>query len=144
MITKILPWLIALVYLVSPYDLLPDFLAGPGWLDDLVVLALAWWWATRFRRVYQTHKGPWARNRSGQGASSNGGRQAREAPYEDEDPHKILGVEKGASKEDIKAAYLKLAAQYHPDKVQHLGKEFQELAHKKFIAIQKAYDAIIK
>jgi DnaJ-class molecular chaperone len=53
-------------------------------------------------------------------------------------------VKRGASKEEIKAAYKKLVAQYHPDKVQHLGKEFQELAHKKFVAIQRAYDVLMK
>ncbi|MDY6951090.1 MAG: DnaJ domain-containing protein [Thermodesulfobacteriota bacterium] len=44
----------------------------------------------------------------------------------------------------IKAAYKKLAAQYHPDKVQHLGREFQDLAHKKFVAIQQAFDLLMK
>jgi DnaJ like chaperone protein len=35
-----------------------------------------------------------------------------------------------------------MAAQYHPDKVQHLGEDFQRLAHEKFVAIQKAYEKI--
>jgi uncharacterized membrane protein YkvA (DUF1232 family) len=143
MITKYLPWLVALLYFIIPYDLVPDFMVGPGWLDDLGVLALAWWWAARFRKIYQTRGDPRAHSKSQRGPSG-GRRQAREKDYEDDDPYKILGVEQGASKEDIKAAYKKLAAQYHPDKVQHLGKEFQEMAHEKFIAIQEAYDMLMK
>jgi DnaJ-class molecular chaperone len=53
-------------------------------------------------------------------------------------------VQPGASEQEIRAAYKRLAAQYHPDKVQHLGREFQELAHNKFVAIQKAYDVLMK
>lgn len=143
MITKYLPWLVALLYFIIPYDLVPDFMVGPGWLDDLGVLALAWWWAARFRRIYQTQGDPRAQSKSQRGPS-DGGHQAKEKDYGDDAPHKILGVEQGASKEDIRAAYKKLAAQYHPDKVQHLGKEFQEMAHKKFVAIQKAYDTLMK
>lgn len=60
-----------------------------------------------------------------------------------EDPFRILGLKPGASGEEIKAAYKRLAAQYHPDKVQHLGKDFQKLAHEKFIAIQKAYNELV-
>ena len=30
-------------------------------------------------------------------------------------PYKTLGLEKGASDEDIKQAYIQLAKQYHPD-----------------------------
>jgi DnaJ-class molecular chaperone len=33
-------------------------------------------------------------------------------------------------------------SRYHPDKVAHLGKEFQELAHKKLLAIQRAYEIL--
>lgn len=36
-----------LVYLVSPVDLIPDFLPGIGSLDDLVVTALVLRWAGR-------------------------------------------------------------------------------------------------
>jgi uncharacterized membrane protein YkvA (DUF1232 family) len=133
---KYLPWLIALLYLINPYDLVPDFAVGPGWIDDFAVLGLAFWWASRLRRAYQAR---------GTGTSSSG-REQTMPPEEDaeSDPYGVLGVQPGASKEEIRAAYKKLAAQYHPDKVQHLGKEFQELAHKKFVAIQKAYDALMK
>ena len=32
-----------------------------------------------------------------------------------------------------------MANKYHPDKVVHLGKEFEEIAEKRFKEIQKAY-----
>jgi uncharacterized membrane protein YkvA (DUF1232 family) len=142
MMTKYLPWLIALLYFICPYDILPDWVLGPGWLDDLGVLALAWWWATRLKGAYQARGGP--RGHSSRQQDTTGDHdQTKEESYEDEDPYSILGVKRGASKEEIKAAYRKLVAQYHPDKVQHLGKEFQELAHKKFVAIQRAYDVLM-
>ena len=37
---KIIYIILALLYVLLPYDLLPDFLAGLGWLDDAVVLGL--------------------------------------------------------------------------------------------------------
>jgi DnaJ like chaperone protein len=58
------------------------------------------------------------------------------------DPYAVLGVPEGASQDDIRAAYRQLAAQYHPDKLAHLGEEFQSLAEQKFKAIQSAYDAL--
>lgn len=51
----------------------------------------------------------------------------------DKDYYKTLGVEKGASKEDIKKAYKKLAKKYHPD----LNKDNPE-AEKKFKEINEA------
>ena len=56
----------------------------------------------------------------------------------------ILGVDRSATDDEIKKAYRKLAVKYHPDKVQHLGKEFQELAHERFTAINKAYEILVK
>lgn len=137
MIKKYLPWLIALLYFINPYDVLPDFLLGPGWLDDLAVFGLALWWFSRLKRAYQPS-----------GTSREYARKEQRAPHAqeapEEDPYEILGLKSGASREEIKAAYKKLAAQYHPDKVQHLGQEFQDLAHKKFVAVQKAYDTLMK
>jgi DnaJ-domain-containing protein 1 len=58
------------------------------------------------------------------------------------DPYEVLGVPRGASTEEIRAAYLRLIAQYHPDKVMHLGKEFQDLAKEKTQAIVLAYEML--
>ena len=35
---KYLLYLLAILYALSPYDLIPDFLIGVGWIDDLIVL----------------------------------------------------------------------------------------------------------
>jgi len=51
-------------------------------------------------------------------------------------------VNRGASAGEIKSAYRKLANKYHPDKVDHLGEEFKELAEKKFKDIQEAYQKL--
>jgi DnaJ like chaperone protein len=51
-----------------------------------------------------------------------------------------LGLEKGASAEEIKKAYRKLSMQYHPDKVAHLGDEFRGIAENKMKEINAAYD----
>jgi DnaJ-class molecular chaperone len=54
----------------------------------------------------------------------------------------VLGLEPGAEAAEIRAAYRRLAAQYHPDKVAHLGAEFQRLAEQKFKTIQAAYEQL--
>lgn len=63
----------------------------------------------------------------------------REEPF---DPYEVLGVNRGATKEDIRYAYLDIIKQYHPDKVCHLGSEFQCLAEEKTRAINRAYDML--
>ncbi|CAJ35418.1 molecular chaperone DnaJ [Methanocella arvoryzae] len=49
------------------------------------------------------------------------------------DYYEVLGVEKGASTDDIKRAYRKLALQYHPDRNKEAG------AEEKFKEISEAY-----
>jgi len=59
-------------------------------------------------------------------------------------PFTILGVESTASNDEIKKAYWRLASQYHPDKVAHLGEDQAEAAHLKFLEIQEAYQELEK
>lgn len=42
--------------------------------------------------------------------------------------YELLEVVAEASADDIKRAFRREIAKYHPDKVQHLGVEFQEIA----------------
>lgn len=51
----------------------------------------------------------------------------------------ILGVAKNDGIGDIKNKYRELISKYHPDKVQHLGREFQEMAELKTKEILEAY-----
>ncbi len=56
--------------------------------------------------------------------------------------YKILEVDPSANDQDIKKAYRSMAAKFHPDKVQHLGPDFQKMAEEKFKAINEAYQEI--
>lgn len=56
----------------------------------------------------------------------------------------VLGIEPGATEEEIKKAYRQMAIRYHPDKVIHMGEEYQKGAKEKFQKVQEAYDNIKK
>lgn len=58
--------------------------------------------------------------------------------------YKILEIEKSASVDEIKKAYRKMAVKYHPDKVSHLGEDFQNAAKGKFQKVNQAYEKIKK
>ena len=56
----------------------------------------------------------------------------------------ILEIQPGASDDEVKKAYRKMAVKFHPDKVAALGEEVQKAAHEKFQKVQAAYDNIKK
>ncbi len=58
--------------------------------------------------------------------------------------YKILEIDPGASDEEIKKAYRKMAMKYHPDKVSYLGEDIQNSANEKFQKVNEAYENIRK
>jgi len=53
--------------------------------------------------------------------------------------YELLGVSPQATREEIKRAFRHEISRYHPDKVQHLGREFQELAADRAADLTRAY-----
>jgi DnaJ like chaperone protein len=58
--------------------------------------------------------------------------------------YRILGIDPGATDEEVKKAYRKMAVKYHPDKVATLGEDVQKSAEEKFKAVSQAYEAICR
>ncbi len=55
------------------------------------------------------------------------------------DYYEVLGVPKGASTDEVKSAYRKLARQYHPD----VTKENPKVAEEKFKELSEAYEVLV-
>ena len=58
--------------------------------------------------------------------------------------YKILEISPDATNTEMKKAYRKMATKFHPDKVHHLGEEFQKMAEGKFKSLNDAYQQIKK
>ena len=58
------------------------------------------------------------------------------------DYYEVLGLQKGASEDEIKKAYRRLAIDNHPDKVAHLGETARKEAERRFAEINEAYQRI--
>jgi len=56
------------------------------------------------------------------------------------DPYKVLGVNPGASQEEIKSAYRTLVKKYHPDK--YIDNPLGDLAKEKMQQINQAYEML--
>jgi len=57
------------------------------------------------------------------------------------DPYEVLGLQRNATKEEVKHAYRILAKKYHPD--MNVDNPLADLAEEKFKEIQQAYDDIM-
>ena len=148
----IILFVLILLYVISPYDLLPDIFPFLGWIDDTALLAILFYYLrngrfpdflTRFFRNLLGGQPGGTRHSHSNGFQEKTYRETgKSGSPGDGSPHAVLGVRPNASKDEIHSAYRRLVHQYHPDKVSHLGAEFQELARQKFVEIQNAYESL--
>jgi hypothetical protein len=130
-----------LLYLLSPVDLVPDVFPMVGWIDDLFVLVGLYWFFGHLR----TASGRTGSSRSQRDAASESGRRLEEEPKAGAaNPWQVLELSPDASDAEIAAAYKAQLLRYHPDRVAHLGDEFQQLAHRKTLEIQQAYTRLTR
>jgi predicted lipid-binding transport protein (Tim44 family) len=145
-----------LLYILSPWDLLPGIspisLIDDAFLTGLLIYFLKTGRMPAFvlwigRLLFGEKIGGTSSDQKPSGAREGANQEKTKGAHagqpHSKDPFEILGIHPGASKEEIQAAYRKIAQQYHPDKVAHLGQEFQELAKEKFVEIQNAYDYLM-
>lgn len=130
---------LVLLYTLLPFDALPDMIVGWGWLDDIAIIYLLWHY---FFRGGRGRFGASDRGSADPRQPGDEGVAGKEEAAVPKTPYDILDVPRGASPGEIRSAYKKLAGKYHPDKVAHLGKEFQELAEERFKEIQDAYEKL--
>jgi len=136
---RIILTILVLIYTVSPFDFLPDMAIGWGWLDDIALIYLLWHF---FFRSGKNRTGAFDGRASGSGRESDGGIAGNNGRAVPKTPYDILQVPRGASQEEIRSSYRKLAGKYHPDKVAHLGEAFRKLAEDRFREIQAAYEEL--
>ncbi len=148
---KLILLILAGLYTLNPFDIVPDLIVGWGWLDDIIIWVLLWRFLVagqknlaRDQRFYDhRHSGFNGGDRAGDsGQHQSGSHDANTDHTPAWDPHRVLGVAPDASIEEIKRAYRKLANKYHPDKLEHLGDDFKTLAENRFKEIQQAYQEL--
>jgi len=121
-----------------------------GLLGDLLFAVAVVWWLRRQLRLPPAPRTT-ARQRArgagfadaGTGARGDGRREdgasAAAAPW---DPYAVLGIARDATADEISRAYRTQMKLYHPDRVADLGSELQEVAHRRSIDIQRAYEEL--
>ena len=131
-------------YFILPWDF--DMAGFIGRLDDLAVIAFLYY---RYQKIKKEQSQPQQDTNEQQQTRTEDQRQQSRQKQEStsqqgNDPYVVLGVSREDSLSHIEKRYKELARQYHPDRVNHLGPELQDMAHQKMLAIQEAYEILKK
>jgi preprotein translocase subunit Sec63 len=92
-----------------------------GLVVVVLVLVAIWWLRGLILRVEPPHAEP-----------------------SDWDPWAVLGLPRGSGRDQIVQAYRERLKEYHPDRVADLGRELREVAHRRTVEIQRAYDELTR
>ena len=110
---------------------------------NLFLILLLLYSAYRISRKAQADKTARARRSEGQQRDPKSGyREAGPGAARNDERHyaRVLGLQGPSTPEDIRKKYRELVAQYHPDKVSHLGSKLKTVAEEEMKKINEAYD----
>jgi len=140
----------ALGYFILPIDAIPDLIPAAGFTDDLAVLLIAIAAVVTHIKPQHRHRArellAWERDKqesefAGAGRSQKQGPRVFSSEAEKERYYLMtLDLKGDITPLSLKAQYRELAHKYHPDKVRHLGAEFQQMAGQKLTEINTAYE----
>ena len=80
--------------------------------------------------------------RGGQKSGESWRDRKEKASWGAKDPYEVLGVSRDASFDEVRRRYRERLLEVHPDRVQHLGGEFRDLAEKKTLELNEAFRRI--
>ena len=134
-------WLILIaVYIISPFD------AHPLFMDDLIAAGVLFY--LLYKNAKQKKQRQQYNNYYSRSQSSNQSQQNKTAestgPITLDEAYRLLGVNPGASLDEISKSYRERMSKSHPDKVSHLSEELQEKAEELTLKLNEAFDLIKK
>ena len=109
---------------ISGYWILLSFVPYIKWV---------WWVALGILPSTESHTYKQYKHRNKKEEDEDGGSDPIESAFA------ILEVPIDATSQEIRTAYKKKIAQYHPDKIHHMGKKLQQLAQNETQKINEAY-----
>ncbi|MBU6280960.1 J domain-containing protein [bacterium] len=141
----------ALAWLAAPASFLPD---AVGWPDprgllaaagEVLVLAIGLRWLRRAGdppAVVPPESAEERRRARAEVARRRVRESAQEAWEPSWDPHRVLGIDKTATIEEITRAYRDKMKLYDPERVATMREDLQRLAHERVLEIRRAYDEL--
>jgi len=128
--------ILAIFYVIFPYDFIPDYLGRVGRVDDVLVLVIIIW-IFFFKPLFDELKNSFKKNASSRTAGSSSNEQNRD--YQTQ-AFQILNIQPTDDISVVKKGYHEIIKLYHPDRLEGLGPELRQLALEKTRDINEAYD----
>jgi len=140
-----------LAWLAAPASFLPGAFGiadGHGWLaaaGEALVLSVGLWWLRRAGdppMIVPPESAAERRHARAERDRRRAEETAQEAWEPQWDPHRVLGLDRTATLEEITRAYREKMKLYAPERVAGLREDLQRLAHERILEIRRAYDEL--